>query len=90
MAVIQDVPKGHPIGQQLLDHLKLCSLAARGGMQNIIDSVDEMADRAREAEIAKAKQPDPERLLWGLRREFRDVLSVPLGVNVQVPKSLPS
>ena len=90
MAVIQDVPKGHTLGQQILDHLTMCSLAARGGMQNIINSVDEMADRVREAEIAKAKQPDPERLLWGLQREFRDVLSVPLGVRVQVPKGAPS
>lgn len=92
MAVIQDIPPAHPFDQRLIDHLTSCSLAAQGGLDKIIEGVDEADDKIKADEIAAARkrEPDPERLLWAAQKDFRDILSTPLGIHVSVPQGLPT
>ena len=86
--VIKDVPKGHPLDQRLYDYLALCDLAQHGGIQNILNEVDERFEAGKEAKKVRdgAGKTDWDKIMWAGKRDLREAESTPYGLFGQVPK----
>ena len=89
-AIIQDVPKGHPLDNRVLDHLTLCRLAQQPGIQSIIERCDETFESKRQAKIEKETKhkTDWDKVMWHAKKLARDELSTPTGVFSQVTADL--
>jgi len=88
--VIQDIPRGHPIDQRIIDHLALCDMAMHGG-QGIIDAVDAMGEKVRRERIAEGRRfaaTDWDRILWAAQKDAVERDSVPYNVRTNVPAQI--